>query len=183
MFKSFLQPSNIIKLYMKYWFELEFMCFLPETAWRVNSKIQVVVMVVAVLFTTSTPPSTPRKTLRRSKGCPFLRSGKASGTATSSLCARGTWENKTLEKSPTFMSERTTWRCDISISWPVFKCSFAWNTFDDSKSPSHWNYHIYSYITHEPLSQKSARALHPHPPVKFSRYRVFWWSEPGKLGM
>lgn len=65
------------------------MCFLPETAWRGNSKIQVVVMVVAVLFTTSNPPSTPRKTLRRSKGCPFfkVREGKRNGHV-KSLCPR-----------------------------------------------------------------------------------------------
>ena len=183
MFKSFLQPSNIIKLYMKYWFELEFMCFLPETAWRVNSKIQVVVMVVAVLFTTSTPPSTPRKTLRRSKGCPFfkVREGKRNGHV-KSLCPRDMGKQNTRKISDVHVGkdDLTMWYFYQLACIQVFLRLEHLRWFKVT-IPLKLSY-LFIYYPWTTFPKVS-----PSPPStstgEVPRYRVFWWSEPGKLGM
>ena len=78
-------------------------------------------MIVAVLFTTSTPPSTRGKTLRRSKGCPFFKvgEGKRNGHV-KSLCPRK-GHGKTKHSKNLRRSCRKGRLDDISISWPVFK--------------------------------------------------------------
>ena len=113
------------------------------------------------------PPSTPVKTLRRSKGCPFkVREGKRNGHV-KSLCPRKghgkTKHSKNLRRSC------RKGRLDHVIFLSVGLYSSVPSLGTPSMIQSHHPL-VVSYITHEPLSQKSA--LHPRY-LKLSRYRVF----------